>query len=123
MRHQPISPNIISARNVDFYYKVQNVVLTIPYGKVTTYGHIAAFLGARLSARIVGYALNSVSIDDRRVIPCHRVVNRNGELSGKMHFETPYAMRDALVAEGIEFIGERVNLKKHLWIPDDSFIY
>lgn len=123
MRQQRISPNVISTRNEDFFHKVHSVVMTIPYGKVTTYGHIATVLGARLSARIVGYALNAVSIDERRIIPCHRVVNRNGDLSGKMHFESPNAMREALEAEGVEFIGERVNIQKHLWIPDDSFIY
>lgn len=99
----------------DFDIRVYEVTMQIPSGKVTTYGHIAAVLGVRSASRMVGYALNSVKGSDE--IPCHRVVNRNGELTGKMHFATPTAMREALEAEGVEFIGEAVNLKKHLWIP------
>ncbi len=84
-------------------------------GSVTTYGHIAEALGARRSARIVGWAMNSAhTLMD---VPAHRVINRNGELTGKMHFATPTLMRELLEAEGIEFIGDAVNLTKHLWIP------
>jgi methylated-DNA-protein-cysteine methyltransferase-like protein len=115
-----VNLNILQTKSDDFFQRVHEVVLKVPYGMVTTYGHIAAILGARSSARIVGYALNAVSLEQREIIPCHRVVNRNGELSGKMHFETPYAMRQALENEGVEFIGECVNMAKHLWIPEDS---
>lgn len=107
-----------SGKNVDFDIRVYAVTMRIPFGMVTTYGHIAAALGARSSSRMVGYALNSVKGRDE--IPCHRVVNRNGELTGKLHFATPTAMREALEAEGVEFIGEAVNMKKHLWIPSAS---
>lgn len=100
----------------DFDSRVYGIVVQIPFGRVTTYGHIAAALGARSASRMVGYALNAVK--NRVDIPCHRVVNRNGELSGKLHFATPTAMREALEAEDIEFIGEAVNMQKHLWIPD-----
>ncbi len=113
------SLNILQTKNDDFFRRVHEVVLLIPYGKVTTYGHIATILGARSSARIVGYALNAVTLEERKNIPCHRVVNRNGELTGKMHFESPIAMRRALENEGVEFKGECVNMAKHLWIPEE----
>jgi methylated-DNA-protein-cysteine methyltransferase-like protein len=99
----------------DFDERVFQIVMQIPFGKVTTYGHIASALGSRRSSRMVGYALNSVK--DRITIPCHRVINRNGELSGKLHFATPTLMRELLEAEGVEFVDEVVNLSKHLWIP------
>lgn len=103
----------------DFFLRVYEIVRQIPYGKVTTYGHIAQALGAKSSARLVGYALNAVSLYERDgKIPCHRVLNRNGELTGKFHFATPLQMRDMLEAEGIQFIGEAVDLKQHLWVPE-----
>ncbi len=105
-----------SGKLPDFDLRVYEVVMRIPYGKVTTYGHIAAAIGSRSASRMVGYALNAVK--NRHDIPCHRVVNRNGELTGKMHFATPTAMHEALEAENIEFIGEAVNMQKHLWIPE-----
>lgn len=98
----------------DFFQKVYEIVRKIPYGKVTTYGHIAVVLGAKSSARMVGWALNSTPTPD---IPAHRVVNRKGELTGKHHFATPTLMRDLLESESIEFIGNAVNLDRHLWIP------
>jgi methylated-DNA-protein-cysteine methyltransferase-like protein len=105
-------------QNTDFYNRVYDIVRTIPRGKVTTYGIIANFLGAKSSSRLVGWALNAVM--DRVDIPCHRVVNRLGELSGKMHFDHPTQMKDRLLAEEITFIGEAVDLSKHLWKPQDA---
>lgn len=70
----------------DFFSKVYDLVKTIPVGKVSTYGIIAEKIGNRKKARHVGFALNAVVNTD---IPCHRVVNRNGELSGSLHFATP----------------------------------
>jgi methylated-DNA-protein-cysteine methyltransferase-like protein len=105
-------------QNTDFYNRVYDIVRTIPLGKVTTYGIIADFLGAKSSSRLVGWALNAVM--DRVDIPCHRVVNRLGELSGKMHFDHPTQMKDRLLAEEITFIGEAVDLSKHLWKPQDA---
>ncbi|ROL61030.1 MGMT family protein [Bacteroidetes/Chlorobi group bacterium ChocPot_Mid] len=99
----------------DFFEKVFWIVRQIPYGKVSTYGHIGEAIGLKSSARMVGWALNSVAGD--LSIPCHRVVNRNGELTGKRYFATPDMMREMLEAEGIEFIGEHVNMEKHLWVP------
>ena len=105
-------------QNTDFYNRVYDIVRTIPHGKVTTYGIIAEFLGAKSSSRLVGWALNAVM--DRVDIPCHRVVNRLGELSGKMHFDHPTQMKERLLAEEVTFIGEAVDLSKHLWKPQDA---
>jgi methylated-DNA-protein-cysteine methyltransferase-like protein len=111
-------PRARSRQQQDFFRRVYEIVQQIPFGKVTTYGHIAAALGAKSSARLVGYALNGVGVELRdHHIPCHRVINRNGELTGKIHFATPTMMRELLEAEDVEFIGEAVNLEKHLWIP------
>jgi methylated-DNA-protein-cysteine methyltransferase related protein len=106
-------------RNFDFFEKVFEVVAQIPYGKVTTYGAIAKSIGAKSSSRMVGYALNS-TLGKPNKLPCHRVVNRFGQLSGKKYFETPFIMRELLENEGIEFIDDRVNLEKHLWLPIES---
>ena len=102
-------------KNEDFFKRVYEIAKQIPLGKVTTYGYIAASLGAKSSSRMVGWAMNGCK--GRNDVPAHRVLNRNGELTGKMHFETPTIMRELLEAEGIEFVGEAVNLKKHLWVP------
>ncbi len=102
----------------DFFEKVFEIVKLIPKGKVSTYGAIGTAIGVRSSARMVGWALNSAAY--RNDIPCHRVVNRNGDLTGKHYFAGPNVMREMLESEGIEFSEERVNLAKHLWIPDIS---
>ena len=81
-----------------FYDKVYEVVKRIPRGRVTTYGIIANYLGSKGSARMVGWALNSNHIE----IPAHRVVNRNGLLTGKAHFGDIYMMENLLKQEGIE---------------------
>ncbi len=101
----------------DLYERIYDLVRAIPSGRVTTYGHIAKAIGARGGARLVGWALNAVALQDRTDIPCHRVVNRLGELSGKMHFETPFVMRERLEAEGVTFRGEAVDMDRHLWEP------
>lgn len=87
----------------------------IPEGKVTTYGAIAESLGAMRSARLVGTALNQIGLSH---LPCHRVVNRNGELTGAHAFSPTTRMKWLLLKEGIEFINEKVNLKKHFWKPE-----
>lgn len=102
----------------DRYELIYDIVRSIPRGKVTTYGHIAAAIGVRSGARLVGWALNAVAYDERLDVPCHRVVNRMGALSGKMHFETPFVMRERLEAEGVAFLGEVVDLDQHLWVPE-----
>jgi methylated-DNA-protein-cysteine methyltransferase related protein len=99
----------------DFYHKVYEVVMQIPLGRVTTYGAIAEFIGARRSSRMVGHALKVVP--DDMALPCHRVVNRNGELSGRHYFATPTLMRDLLESEGVGFSGDAVILAEHFWDP------
>jgi len=84
---------------------------------VTSYGAIASYLGAAKSCRVVGYAMNA-SHQLQKPIPAHRVVNRNGMLSGKMHFESATAMEDALKKEGILIKDDQIiNFKKHFWDP------
>lgn len=100
---------------MDKYEEIYKIVKKIPVGKVTTYGKIAEVIGIKSSARFVGYALNSSK--GKEDIPAHRVVNRNGELTGKNHFPTPTFMKELLESEGIEFIDDTVNMDKHLWVP------
>ena len=111
-------PNDQPKNTQDFYARVYDLVRLIPPGKVCTYGIIAEFLGAKSSSRMVGWALNCVI--DRIDIPCHRVVNRNGDLTGKLHFAYPEQMKELLMSEHIQFIGEAVDLQKHLWNPQEQ---
>lgn len=106
---------IRSERMRDFYRRVYEIVSAIPFGMVTTYGYIGRALGAKSSARMVGYALRSLPQNNQ--LPCHRVVNRNGELSGKIHFEPHTLMRELLEAENVAFVNDAVDMEKHLWIP------
>lgn len=100
----------------DFFQDVYEVVKLIPRGRVTSYGAIAKYLGAARSARMVGYALNQSF--SHLELPAHRVVNRNGMLSGKYHFPPDRPMEDALVAEGIEVVDDQVqNFEKLFWDP------
>ncbi|MGC4191389.1 MAG: MGMT family protein [Thermomicrobiales bacterium] len=101
-----------------FAERVYAVVEAIPYGRVTTYGLIARALGAPRSARIVGGALQHTP--EGRTLPAHRVVNRQGFLSGGWHFGHPDIMRDRLLAEGVPFknLDEYiVDLAQVLWDP------
>ncbi len=99
----------------DFFQKIYAMVREIPLGRVTTYGALAEAAGARSSSRMVGYALNQAA--GRPDLPCHRVVNRLGELSGRRHFAGD-SMRVMLEQEGITFADEyRINLEKHFWKP------
>src|SRR6478672_3583328 len=84
-----------------FFEDVYSVVRQIPKGRVTSYGAIANFLGTKLSARMVGWAMNGAH-GVRPKVPAHRVVNRNGMLSGKAHFGSPTAMEDLLKKEKIK---------------------
>lgn len=102
----------------DFFERVWDVVAQIPHGKVTTYGHIAEFLGVRSGARTVGWALKAATGTH---LPCHRVVNRFGALTGKRHFEGPDVMAERLRSEGILLDEEGcVDLTRHLWVPPDD---
>jgi methylated-DNA-protein-cysteine methyltransferase-like protein len=101
----------------DFYDQVFQVVRLIPIGRVTSYGAIANYLGAKSSSRLVGYAMN-VSHSQKEKIPAHRVLNRNGQLTGKHHFPTPFAMQELLEKENIIVVNDAVqNFKIHFWDP------
>lgn len=103
----------------DFFNQVYQVVAKIPHGKVTSYGAIAKFLGAAKSSRIVGYAMNS-SHNLTPSIPAHRVVNRNGLLTGKNHFSNPNEMERNLIAEGIKIENDQImDFKNHFWDPSE----
>lgn len=100
-----------------FFDKVYEVVRQVPKGRVTTYGHIAEYIGSRGAARMVGWAMNA-SHNAQPPVPAHRVVNRNGLLTGKHHFQTPDMMQHLLEHEGINVSGDKVvDFKKLLWIP------
>lgn len=102
---------------ISFFEMVYQVAEQIPYGRVSSYGAIAKYLGAARSSRMVGWAMAS-SGSCGRPIPAHRVVNRNGMLTGKIHFETPFTMQERLQAEGIEVVDDQVvNFKKLFWDP------
>jgi O-6-methylguanine DNA methyltransferase len=102
--------------NKNFFARVYNVTAQIPYGKVTTYGHIAGFCGIKSAARTVGWALNDAKDTG---LPCHRVVNRFGALTGKLHFGDPNLMEEMLRAEGVQFDDKGcVKLDQYLWIPE-----
>ncbi|MFL2642862.1 MAG: MGMT family protein [Flavobacteriaceae bacterium] len=103
-------------KNKSFFQRVYKVVRKIPFGKVTTYGLIANHLGAFKSARMVGYAMNSShKYSD---IPAHRVVNRNGLLTGRHHFSGSLLMQELLENEGVIIIDNKIeNFYDILWDP------
>ena len=99
----------------NFFEKVYGVAQQIPYGRVTSYGAIAKYLGAARSARMVGWAMNNSAAKD---VPAHRVVNRVGLLTGKQHFDGTNLMQQLLENEGIEVENNQiVDFKKHFWDP------
>ena len=101
----------------DFFTRVYQVVREIPAGRVTSYGAIATYLGSAGAARMVGWAMHaSGSVPE--FVPAHRVVNRNGLLTGKHHFDTSKAMEELLENEGIEIInGQIQDFDKKFWNP------
>lgn len=100
---------------LNFFESVYNVVNLIPFGRVTSYGAIANYLGAKRSARLVGYAMNSSHEKD---VPAHRVVNRKGLLTGKHHFAGTNLMQQLLESEGILVINNQIqDLKTVFWDP------
>lgn len=102
---------------VSFFDKVYQVTQLIPYGRVTSYGAIAKYLGTARSARMVGWALNS-SKNHLQNIPAHRVVNRKGILTGKVHFGQEHLMRDLLMSEGVQIEKNQIlNLEEVFWDP------
>jgi methylated-DNA-protein-cysteine methyltransferase related protein len=104
-------------KDVSFFEQVYDVVRQIPKGRVTSYGAIAAFLGTKMSARMVGWAMNG-SFHVKPKVPAHRVVNRNGMLSGKAHFATPTLMEELLAKEKIKVKDDViVDFEKKFWDP------
>lgn len=103
--------------DASFFEQVHAIARCIPYGKVTSYGAIAAALGSKSGARMVGWAMNLAHTVNPPV-PAHRVVNRAGMLSGKNHFGSPTQMQKLLEAEGVEVVNDQVkNLDAHFWDP------
>ena len=101
----------------DFFQNVFDIVRLIPKGRVTSYGAIAKYLGTGGSSRMVGWAMNA-SHGIKPKVPAHRVVNRNGMLSGKAHFETPTKMQELLAKEKIKVQNEIVlDYDKLFWDP------
>lgn len=106
----------ISEKNKDFFLTVHEVVKLVPKGRVTTYGAIAKYLGSPRSSRMVGWAMNAAA--KNADIPAHRVVNRNGLLTGKHHFSTAKKMEELLNAEGIKVVDDKViDFQQLLWEP------
>lgn len=108
----------MSEKNKDnFFEKVYEVVRQIPHGKVTSYGAIAKAIGSPQSSRMVGYAMNaSHNMED---VPAHRVVNRNGVLTGKFHFDGINLMQQLLESEGVKVVDNKIlDFKECFWDPE-----
>ena len=100
----------------EFERDVHAVARLIPPGRVTSYGAIGRYLGAARSSRIVGWAMNRAL--EAQPVPAHRVVNRLGMLSGRLHFPTPTAMAERLIAEGVEVRDDQVvDFDARFWDP------
>ncbi len=106
----------MNLNNLDFFQRVYFVVRKIPLGKVTSYGAIAKYLGSPQSSRVVGWAMNNSHYKNN--IPAHRVVNRNGMLTGKHHFSGTNLMKELLENEGIKVVDNVVlDFEKFFWDP------
>ena len=106
-----------TSKSYTFFEDVWSVARQIPKGRVTSYGAIANYLGTKLSARMVGWAMNGASKAKPKV-PAQRVVNRNGMLSGKMHFETPTRMQELLEKEGVRVEKDKIiDFENRFWDP------
>lgn len=104
------------SEELGFFEKVYQVAIKIPYGRVTSYGAIAAYLGSPKSARMVGWAMNASHTNPD--VPAHRVVNRKGLLTGKHHFEGTNLMQQLLESEGVVVIEHQIqDFEKLFWDP------
>ncbi len=104
-------------KTYSFFTDVYDVVRQIPKGRVSTYGAIAAYLGTKMSARMVGWAMNAAH-DASPKVPAQRVVNRQGILTGKHHFASPTQMEELLKKDGVLVIDDTVqDFKKRFWDP------
>lgn len=109
----------VEIKDISFFQKVYQVARLIPYGRVTSYGAIAKYIGSPGAARMVGWAMNS-SHTQPEIIPAHRVVNRIGMLSGKHHFNGTNMMRQLLEKEGIQIEDDKiVDFKCKFWDPKE----
>ncbi len=112
--------NTMADKHFHFFQDVWSVAQQVPKGRVTSYGAIANYLGARSSARMVGWAMFSIPKAGIKV-PAHRVVNRNGMLSGKMHFNPPERMEKLLKKEGVLVENDKVvDFKRLFWDPAEE---
>ena len=110
------SPGVVG-KKYSFFEDVYDVVRQIPKGRVTSYGAIANYLGTKLSARMVGWAMNGAH-HIKPAVPAHRVVNRNGMLTGKAHFSTPDKMEELLSKEKVKVKNDTVvDFEKLFWDP------
>lgn len=111
---------VVNKEEPNFFENVWEVAMLIPKGRVTSYGAIAAYLGTKSSARMVGWAMNGCHLVKPKV-PAHRVVNRNGMLTGKHHFSPPGMMEKLLKKEGIKVKNDQViDFEKHFWNPAEE---
>lgn len=111
----------MSEKETSFFERVYEVVRQIPYGRVTSYGAIARCIGAPQSARMVGWAMNNAH--DKPDVPAHRVVNRNGLLTGKHHFPGTDTMQRMLESEGLIVENDQIlSFKDCFWDPNDCLI-
>jgi len=102
----------------NFFEDVWDVARQIPKGRVTSFGAIAAYLGARSSARMVGWAMSGAHTQSGQPVPAHRVVNRNGLLSGRGHFSPPEKMQQLLEKEGVQVVDHQVlHFREVFWDP------
>ena len=107
----------LTADKNNFFEDVFDVVRQIPKGRVTNYGCIAKYLGSGSSSRMVGWAMNASHMMKPKV-PAHRVVNRNGMLTGKHHFPSPTTMQTLLEKEGVKVVNDKVvEFKERFWDP------
>lgn len=111
-------PAVKKKDSFSFFDDVYAVVRQIPKGRVTSYGSIAHYLGTKLSARMVGWAMNAAH-DQKPKVPAHRVVNRNGMLTGRHHFNPPALMEELLLKEKIKVKDNDtvIDFEKHFWDP------
>ncbi|MGD1841268.1 MAG: MGMT family protein [Thermonemataceae bacterium] len=104
-----------------FFQDVYEVVKLIPKGRVTSYGAIAHYLGSKLSARMVGWAMNAAHT--LKEVPAHRVVNRKGVLTGKHHFDTPTTMQHLLEEEGVTIVDDQIQCFEDVfWDPAQELL-
>jgi len=117
MKKSPIKNKEVVQKEYSFFDDVFAVVMQIPKGRVSSYGAIANYLGTKLSARMVGWAMNAAHSSVLN-IPAQRVVNRNGMLTGKHHFATPTLMEELLKKDGVEVKEDTVvDFKNKFWDP------